>query len=100
MDEEQDGAPLRALVAGQYHLTCYVDMLDMPAFDSEVSAYSAIIIKREKPGPTCIAPVPGSDHNTLAKLAQTLCAEPAPDGGEVVEVANVVRGREPAPQSL
>ncbi|MDS4069756.1 MAG: TaqI-like C-terminal specificity domain-containing protein [Candidatus Competibacter sp.] len=90
------GAPLRALVAGQYHLACYVDMMDTPAFDSEVSAYPAItIIKREKPGPTRIAHRPRIDHNTLAKLAQALCAEPVPHGGEVVEVADVVRGREP-----
>lgn len=90
------GAPLRALVAGQYHLACYVDMMDTPAFDSEVSAYPAItIIKREKPGPTRIAHRPRIDHSTLAKLAQALCAEPVPDGGEVVEVANVVRGSEP-----
>lgn len=90
------GAPLRALVAGQYHLACYVDMMDTPAFDSEVSAYPAItIIKRETPGPTRIAHRPRIDHNTLAKLAQAMRADPVRDGGEVVEVANVVRGREP-----
>jgi hypothetical protein len=90
------GAPLRALVAEQYHLACYVDMMDTPAFDSEVSAYPAItIIKREKPGPTRISHRPRIDHDTLAKLAQAMRADPVPDGGEVVEVANVVRGCEP-----
>jgi len=90
------GAPLRALVAGQYHLACYVDMVDTPAFDAEVSAYPAItIIKRENPGSTRIAHRPRLDRDTLAKLARAMRADPVPDGGEIVEVANVARGREP-----
>ena len=53
------GAPLRALVAGQYHLACYVDMVDTPAFDTEVSAYPAItLIKRERPAPPALRTAP------------------------------------------
>ncbi|HEX9080408.1 MAG TPA: Eco57I restriction-modification methylase domain-containing protein, partial [Desulfuromonadaceae bacterium] len=50
------GGPLRALVARQYHLDCYVDMVDTQAFLSEVSAYPAIfVISRRRKGTTRIA---------------------------------------------
>ena len=90
------GAPLRALVAGQYHLACYVDMMDTPAFDAEVIAYPAItLIKRETPGPTRIAHRPRIDRDTLAKLAQALRATSAPEGSGIVEIAGVAKGRDP-----
>ncbi len=90
------GAPLRALVAGQYHLACYVDMVDTPAFDAEVSAYPAItLIKREPPGPTRIAHRPRLERDALEKLARVMRADPVPDGCGIVEVARVARGREP-----
>ncbi len=90
------GAPLRALIAGQYHLACYVDMVDTPAFDTEVIAYPAItLIKRERPGPTRIAHRPRIDRETLAKLAQALRAASAPEGSGIVEIAGVAKGREP-----
>jgi hypothetical protein len=90
------GAPLRALVAGQYHLVCYVDMVDTPAFDAEVSAYPAItLIKRETPGPTRIAHRPRIDRDTLAELAQALRATAVPEGSGIVEIAKVARGHEP-----
>ncbi len=90
------GAPLRALIAGQYHLACYVDMVDTPAFDTEVIAYPAItLIKRERPGPTRIAHRPRINRETLAKLAQALRAASAPEGSGIVEIAGVAKGREP-----
>lgn len=50
------GGPLRSLVAERFHLKFYVDMVDTPAFHSDVIAYPAItIISREAPGPTRIA---------------------------------------------
>ncbi len=46
------GGPLRSLVAERFHLKFYVDMVDTPAFHSEVIAYPAItVIKNEKPEP-------------------------------------------------
>lgn len=45
------GGPLRSLVSERFHLKVYVDMVDTPAFHSDVIAYPAItIISRETPG--------------------------------------------------
>ena len=45
------GGPLRAMIAQNYHLKAYVDMVDTDAFHSEVIAYPAItIISCENPG--------------------------------------------------
>ena len=50
------GGPLRGLVAERFHLKIYVDMMDTPAFHSDVIAYPAItIISRESPGATRVA---------------------------------------------
>jgi hypothetical protein len=47
------GGPLRSLVAKKFHLKIYVDMVDTPAFHSDVIAYPAItIISREPSGAT------------------------------------------------
>jgi len=90
------GKPLRAMVAGNYHLAHYVDMVDTPAFHSEVIAYPAItIIRREKPGPTRITHQPLVDQETLTKLAEAMRAEKIPDGSGVVEVSGVVKDSEP-----
>lgn len=90
------GGPLRAMIAGQYHLAYYVDMVDTPAFHAEVSAYPAItVIKRAKPGSTRIAHRPQIEHDTLGRLAQAMCASAIPDGSGIVEIADVVKGREP-----
>lgn len=80
------GGPLRALVADDYYLAYYIDMVDTPAFDSEVSAYPAItIIKRETPGPTRIAHRPQINSAALSKLAQAMLAETLPEGSGVLE---------------
>src|SRR5713226_2969260 len=90
------GGPLRAMVADQYHLACYIDMVGTPAFHSEVSAYPAItIIKRENPGPTRIAHRPKIDPDTLKQLAKAMCDGTIPEGSGVVEIASVAKNREP-----
>ncbi|MEJ7873303.1 MAG: TaqI-like C-terminal specificity domain-containing protein [Rubrobacteraceae bacterium] len=90
------GGPLRAMVAGHYHLTSYVDMVDTDAFHSEVIAYPAITtIKRERPGPTRISHRPAVDSESLAKLARAMRADTVAEGSGVVEVANVASGSEP-----
>ncbi len=91
------GGPLRSLVADQFHLKIYVDMVDTPAFHSDVIAYPAItIISREAPGATRIAHRPPIDRTTLTTLADALRASNLPkDSGLVRELAKVVNGSEP-----
>lgn len=90
------GAALRALVARDYHLVYYVDMVDTPAFSSDVIAYPAItIIKRQKPGLTRIAHRPKINTDTLSSLVLALRAEEIPEGGKVTEVEGVVKRSEP-----
>ncbi len=91
------GAPLRSLVAKQFHLKIYVDMMDSPAFHSEVSAYPAItVISQELPGPTRIAHRPVIDRITLTNLADELRAKNlSSDSGTVREMAQVPDGAEP-----
>lgn len=90
------GGPLRAMVAKQYHLSCYIDMVDTPAFHSDVIAYPAItIIKREKPGPTRVAHRPQIDRKALCKITQAMQSEPLGENGPVAEVTGVVNSSEP-----
>jgi hypothetical protein len=91
------GGPLRNLVAENFHLKMYVDMVDTSAFHSEVSAYPAItIISREKPGATRIVHRPSIDQGTLVALAEELRATRLPkDGDQVRELPCVTNGAEP-----
>jgi hypothetical protein len=84
------------MVAANFHLTCYIDMVDTPAFHSDVIAYPAItIIRRERPGPTRIAHRPKIEHAVLASLAKNIGAQELPDDGSVIEVAAVASRHEP-----
>jgi hypothetical protein len=91
------GGPLRNLVADQFHLKFHVDMVDTPAFHSEVIAYPAItIITREAPGPTRIAHRPSIEPAGLARLAKALRAPGPPSATtRVRELARVTNGSEP-----
>jgi hypothetical protein len=91
------GGPLRSLVADQFHMKIYVDMVDTPAFHSNVIAYPAItIISRETPGATRIAHRPAIDRATLAILADALRAWNLPKDAKLVrELARVTNGSEP-----
>jgi len=91
------GGPLRSLVADQFYLKIYVDMVDTPAFHSDVIAYPAItIISRETPGATRIAHRPSIDRATLAVLADALRARNLPKkAGPVRELARVTNGSQP-----
>jgi hypothetical protein len=91
------GGPLRNLVADSFHLKVYVDMVDTPAFHSEVIAYPAItVISREKPGATRITHRPSIDRATLLALAEELLTSRLPkDGGAVRELAHVPNQAEP-----
>lgn len=90
------GGPLRELVSREYHLACYIDMVDTPAFHSDVTAYTAVtIIRREPPGPTRIAHRPRIAPEELARISQAMVAKDAPRGSDVVEIRGVANGREP-----
>lgn len=91
------GGPLRSFVAGKFRLKIYVDMVDTPAFHSDVIAYPAItVISREVPGPTRIAHRPAISPDVLRLVADELTSESIPKGSQTVrELARVTNGAEP-----
>jgi len=91
------GGPLRRLIAEQFHLNIYVDMVDTPAFRSEVIAYPAItIISRDASGTTRIARRPAIDRATLTTWAEWLKAPSLPSAASSVrELKHVTSGSEP-----
>lgn len=91
------GGPLRQLVAESFHLKAYVDMVDTPAFHSEVIAYPAIVvIERGKGMKTRVAHRPVIERAALAALAESLVAlaTPVSENG-VKEMHGVASGSEP-----
>jgi hypothetical protein len=91
------GGPLRRFVADDFHLKIYVDMVDTPAFHTDVIAYPAItIISRAKGETTRIAHRPPVKKDALAALARTLVADaaPKPESG-VKEMKSVAAGADP-----
>lgn len=91
------GGPLRSLVAEWFHLKVYVDMVDTPAFHSDVIAYPAItIISRETPAATRIAHRPTIDRATLTTLADLLRSPTLPkETRTVLELTRITNGAEP-----
>lgn len=91
------GGPLREMIARSYRLKFYVDMVDTPAFHSDVIAYPAItIITREKPAPTRIARRPEISKPALTRLASSLLdPNPADSSGPVKEMTAVADGAQP-----
>ena len=90
------GGPLRRLVAKQYHLKLYVDMVDTQAFHSDVIAYPAIfVVQNEKPGPTRLAHRPLIERETLSELARQLTDAETFSGEAVKELNYVAAGAEP-----
>lgn len=69
------GGPLRAMVSNGFHLRAYVDMVDTPAFDSDVIAYPAItLIERTRGGATLVSERPDINGENLPSLAKALRA--------------------------
>lgn len=90
------GGPLRQLVAEHFHLKTYVDMVDTPAFDTDVIAYPAItVIARQTGSLTRVAQRPSIEATALSWLAKQLTAAPAPDTEAVRTLRGVVAGAEP-----
>lgn len=91
------GGPLRAMVAKAFNLRIYVDMVDTPAFHSEVMAYPAItVIAREAKGATRITHRPAIERDALTELARQLTApQLAAPSVSVRELLSVTSGAEP-----
>lgn len=88
------GGPLRQLVAEQFHLQAYVDMVDTPAFQSDVIAYPAIVlIKRGPAGSTRLAQRPVVDPSQFATLARALRGESVAIEDSLVREATAVVSR-------
>lgn len=84
------GGPLRAMVSEGFHLKSYIDMVDTPAFHSDVIAYPAItLIANEAPGPTRVAAKPKIEKQALKMLAQALnSSTPSPEVRELFDVVS------------
>jgi TaqI-like C-terminal specificity domain/Eco57I restriction-modification methylase len=90
------GGPLRKLVAEHFHLRAYVDMVDTPAFLSDVIAYPAIfLIANERGHITRLAHRPAIDSKHLTELAKAITAEGASSQNSVKEIGIATRGSEP-----
>ena len=82
------GGPLRKLVAENYRLKFYVDMVDTPAFHSDVIAYPAItIISKEPSGPTRLARQPEISVDSLAALSQKMLSQKPLDAEDIEPVS-------------
>lgn len=90
------GGPLRALIAGEFHLQAYVDMCDTPAFHTEVIAYPAItLLERACPGPTLVAAQPAIQADYLRELATALRGQTEQLPPSVHRLENVAHQDEP-----
>ncbi len=88
------GGPLRRIVSEGFHLKVYVDMVNTPAFQSDVVAYPAItLISRGKSGPTRIARQPEISSSALAKLSRNLLSERR--SADIIELSGVAAGDNP-----
>ncbi|MEX2382141.1 MAG: TaqI-like C-terminal specificity domain-containing protein [Opitutales bacterium] len=89
------GAPLRKLVSTGFCLKAFVDMVNTPAFESDVIAYPAIaVMTREEPGPVRVTIRPKIESQELVRLAGELRGD-TPPREKVVEMAEVVQGDAP-----
>jgi hypothetical protein len=91
------GGPLRKFVADEFHMRVFVDMVDTPAFLSDVIAYPAItVICREEGNTTRVARRPKIDEASLATLAKILVGKKKPTRTSgVLEINKVAAGSEP-----
>lgn len=69
------GRPLRELVTAKYHFRAFVDMVDTPAFTTDVIAYPGIFVIANEPGTaTKVASRPAIGVEPLRALAKALTA--------------------------
>lgn len=90
------GRKLREMVSRDYALSIYVDMVDTPAFHSEVTAYPAItVIERSKENRTRVFARPEIDRDALRSLSRDLTAQELSKNSIVREIRDVAAGAEP-----
>ncbi len=91
------GGPLRKLIANNFHLKTYVDMINTDAFHTDVIAYPAIIVISPEPqGPIRIARRPKIDKEALLSLSDSLLNPVLPkDNEQVDELDFVMNNDEP-----
>jgi hypothetical protein len=91
------GGPLRKLVSERFHLKVYVDMVDTPAFHSDVIAYPAITLIAKGSGKTTrIAHRPSLHAETLRCLGRDLLSKQTPHSESGVQSIDAVAcGAEP-----
>lgn len=90
------GGPLRKLVSDRFHLKYFVDMVDTPAFHSDVIAYPAIVvIANELPTVTRVTRRPAVTTEALTALAKSMREGGSEMNGHVHEIPSVANGSEP-----
>lgn len=90
------GSLLRKWVSENYHLKFYVDMVDTPAFHSEVTAYPAITVIAKAPADsTRVTHRPEIEASNLAALAREMLAKKAPKRRDIEEISDIATGTEP-----
>ena len=92
------GKPLRAMVAKNFHLDAFVDMVDTPAFQSAVIAYPAITLLsrlRVAHNGTLTAYRPSIDRATLRPLARALLGNEQTTPAGVQHLEGVVDAHHP-----
>ncbi|KAF0674896.1 Eco57I restriction-modification methylase domain-containing protein [Profundibacterium mesophilum] len=90
------GRKLREMVSRDYALSIYVDMVDTPAFHSEVTAYPAItVIERSNENRTRVFARPEIDRDALRSLSRDLTAQELSKNSIVREIRDVAAGTEP-----
>ncbi len=83
------GRPLRELVTNKFHLRDFVDMVDTPAFTSDVIAYPGIfVIAKEKGEATNVAYRPEISTPALSKLAAAMTGNVSDPSIYTVKIAN------------
>ena len=84
------GGPLREMISKDYNLRVFVDMVDTPAFHTEVTAYPAIMaIAREPEGETKVVERPSLDS------LSTLAADLRSSNSQARSIHNVLSGPQP-----
>lgn len=91
------GGPLRRMIAQDYAMRYYVDMVGTAAFQTDVVAYPAItVIQRGKSQDKVrIAHQPELSTKALSNLCQAMRGQPSGFNGVVTEVAVEPQGDEP-----
>lgn len=90
------GGPLREIVAADFSLSYYIDMVDTDAFHGDVIAYPAItVIENKKASHTRIAHKPIVETSALNRLVRELNEKELSKEGIVKEMTGVMDGKNP-----